>query len=219
MSIIAPSLLSANFLELAEDIKVLSSIDNLWIHLDIMDGHYVPNLTFGAPVLKGLKDITPHPLDAHLMVTNPTSYIEPLKNIGIYNFTFHWEAVTHQDRLIQELKKNFKSVGVSLNPATALSEVPLYILKEVDVVLIMSVNPGFGGQSFIPSSLEKIEQLALIRKDNKLDFKIQIDGGVSDTNASKLISAGADILVAGSFIFKNGKSTINKNIKKLRDAK
>ncbi len=217
MNTIAPSILSANFLELGADIKAISKADNIWIHLDIMDGHYVPNLTFGAPILKELNTVTTHPLDAHLMVTNPADYIDSLSKINLHNFTFHWETVTHQDSLIQELKKSFKSVGVSLNPATELEVIPLYILEKVDLILLMSVNPGFGGQSFIEATFEKLEKLQKIRTDHNLNFKIQIDGGVSDQNSKKLFKMGADILVAGSFVFKNSREEFVNNIEKLRE--
>lgn len=217
MSIIAPSILSSTFLELGADIKAFSDIENIWIHLDVMDGHYVPNLSFGAPVLKNLSSATQHPLDAHLMVTNPQDYIESFKSLNLHNFTFHWEAVTHQDSLVQNLKPHFKSVGISLNPATPISDIPLYILKEIDLILLMSVNPGFGGQSFIEATYDKLQELDLVRKKNKLDFKIQIDGGVTDKNSAKLLKLGADILVAGSFVFKNGRENFKHNINKLRD--
>jgi len=216
MTIIAPSLLSADFLNLETDIKRFDGIDNLWLHLDIMDGHFVPNLTFGAPVLKNISKVSSHKLDAHLMVTNPAEYIETYKSIGVHNFTFHWEAVTHHDRLIQVLKQNFKSVGISLNPSTTIEDIPQYILEKIDLVLIMTVNPGFGGQSFIKGCVDKITKLNTIRKNNKLSFQIQVDGGVTDANAKMLIEQGADNLVAGSYIFSEPNKDYKKRINLLR---
>ncbi len=201
MTIIAPSILSADFLNLQAEINRFDSSKNLWLHLDVMDGHFVPNLTFGHTVLKNLKNITKHKLDAHLMVKNPEDYIETFKSIGVYNFTFHWEAVTHHDRLISFAKENFESVGVSLNPSTPVNSIPAYILEKIDLILIMTVNPGYGGQSFIEGCVEKVCQLNKIRDEKNLNFQIQIDGGVSDKNAKMLIDSGADNLVAGSFIF------------------
>jgi ribulose-phosphate 3-epimerase len=199
--IISPSLLSADFLELKKDLERLNAIDDLWLHLDIMDGHFVPNLTFGAPVLQKVNTVSRHKLDAHFMVTDPDSFAEVFKDLGIHNFTFHWEAIVHHDRLIQKLKSLYPSVGVSLNPSTPVSAIPNYILGKVDLVLLMSVNPGFGGQKFIPEVIDKVIELDRIRHENKYKFQIQIDGGISDDNAGYLIQAGANNLVAGSYIF------------------
>lgn len=216
MTIISPSLLSADFLNLQDEIKKFDGLNDLWLHLDIMDGHFVPNLTFGGPVIKNLNAITNHKLDAHLMVKNPDEYVETLKVAQVYNFTFHWEAVTHHDRLIQVLKKNFKSVGVSLNPSTPINVIPSYLLKEIDLILIMTVNPGFGGQSFIEGCVDKVKDLAKYRKENNLNFQIQIDGGVKDTNAQMLIQAGADNLVAGSYVFGEPSQNYSKRVEALR---
>ena len=181
-----------------------------------MDGHYVPNLTFGAPVLKNIKKHTTHPLDAHLMVTNPADYVAPLKSIGVHNFTFHWETVTHHDSFISDLKQSFASVGVSINPATNINLIPEYIFEKIDLVLIMSVNPGFGGQSFIESSFEKIKYLNNLKTKNNLSFEIQVDGGVTDKNSPALIKAGATNLVAGSFVFGTQDKNYKSQIEKLR---
>ena len=216
MTTIAPSLLSADFLTLKEEVQRFEDGDNLWLHLDVMDGHFVPNLTFGATVLKGLQSITKHKLDAHLMVTNPEDYLGPFSNIGVHNFTFHWEAVTHHDRLIAEAKKVFPSVGLSLNPSTAVELIPLYILKKIDLILIMTVNPGFGGQSFIEGCIEKITYLQEIKKAHQLNFTIQVDGGVTDKNAKELIKAGATNLVAGSFIFSEPNNNYLVRVEALR---
>lgn len=214
MNIVSPSILSANFLELKSDLEKFNNEEDLWFHLDIMDGHYVPNLTFGKTILKDIHKITKHTLDAHLMVTNPEDYIDQLKDIGIHNFTFHWETVTHHHSLISEIKSNFRSVGISLNPGTSVSVIPDSILKMIDVILIMSVNPGFGGQKFIEGTFEKLKHFNKKRNELGLDFKIQVDGGVNDINAKDLRSNGADILVAGSFIFKS--DNYSESIKKLR---
>lgn len=201
MTIISPSILAADFLNLKDEISRLDSCENLWIHLDIMDGHFVPNLTFGAPVINKIKNITKHKLDAHLMVTNPEEHIEALKSCGLHNFTFHWEAVIHHDRFITHLKSHFPSVGISLNPSTEIKLIPEYIFEKVNLVLIMSVNPGFGGQSFIESSKDKIKYLQNLKTSKNLNFEIQVDGGVTDLNSKELIKCGATNLVAGSFIF------------------
>lgn len=214
--IISPSLLSADFLDLKSEINRLNKIDNLWLHLDVMDAHFVPNLTFGEPVLNKLKTVSNHKLDAHFMVTDPDFFAENFKNVGLHNFTFHWEAVTHHDRLIQKLKTLYPSVGISLNPSTPISVVPNYIWGKVDLVLLMSVNPGFGGQKFIPEVLDKIIELDKIRKMHNYPFQIQVDGGVSDQNAKSLIQAGANNLVAGSFIFSEPNKNYETRINQIR---
>lgn len=214
--IISPSLLSANFLELKAELERLNQIDDLWLHLDIMDAHFVPNLTFGAPVLKNLKNITKHKLDAHFMVTNPDFFAESFQSLGLHNFTFHWEAVTHHDRMIAKLKELYPSVGISLNPSTPLSAVPEYIWSKVDLVLLMSVNPGFGGQKFIPEIVDKVIALDEIRHKNDFKFNIQVDGGVTDQNAGYLIQAGANNLVAGSYIFSAPNHDYQSRINKIR---
>ena len=216
MTIIAPSILSADFLNFGTEIKRFDGIKDLWLHLDIMDGHFVPNLTFGHTVLKNLNKITNHKLDAHLMVTNPQDYIEAYKSIGVHNFTFHWEAVTHHDRLISEIKKNFQSVGIALNPSTPIEVIPEYILSQIDLILIMTVNPGFGGQSFISGCIDKIRKLAELKNKNNYTYQIQVDGGVKDSNAKELLNAGASNLVAGSYIFSEPNLDYNSRIETLR---
>lgn len=216
MVTIAPSLLSADFMDLKTDLERLNQIDNLWLHLDIMDGHYVPNLTFGETVLKNVKNVCKHKLDAHFMVTNPDDYVDSFKNLGIHNFTFHWEAVVHHDRFIQKVKEHYPSVGISLNPGTPLSVVPKYIWGKVDLVLLMSVNPGFGGQKFIPEIVDKVIELDKIRHENKFKFEIQVDGGVSDQNAGYLIQAGANNLVAGNYIFSEPNKDYLTRVNKIR---
>lgn len=214
--IISPSLLSVDFLELKVELERLNKVDNLWLHLDVMDSHFVPNLTFGEPVLNKVKTVSKHKLDAHFMVTNPDLFGDIFKNVGLYNFTFHWEAVTHHDRLIQKLKEIYPSVGISLNPSTPLSVVPKYIWGKVDLVLLMSVNPGFGGQKFIPEIVDKVAELNQIRQSNNFKFQIQVDGGVNDQNAQTLIQAGANNLVAGSYVFSEPNKDYAARINKIR---
>ncbi len=213
---ISPSLLSVDFLDLKTEIERLNIIDDLWLHLDVMDGHFVPNLTFGEPVLNKIKTISKHKLDAHFMVTNPEHYAESFKNVGLHNFTFHWEAVDHHDRMIQQLKEIYPSVGISLNPSTPISLIPKYIWSKIDLVLLMSVNPGFGGQKFIPEVIDKVIELDLIRHSNNLNFQIQVDGGINDQNAGYLIQAGASNLVAGSYIFSEPNKDYAQRINKIR---
>lgn len=214
--IISPSLLSVDFLELKSELEKLNQIDDLWLHLDIMDGHFVPNLTFGEPVLKKVKTVSKHKLDAHFMVTDPDVYADSFKDVGLHNFTFHWEAVVHHDRLIDKLKSIYPSVGISLNPSTPLSVVSKYLLGKVDLVLLMSVNPGFGGQKFIPEIVDKVIELDQIRHQNNFNFQIQVDGGITDQNAGYLIQAGANNLVAGSYIFSAPNKDYQSRINKIR---
>lgn len=214
--IIAPSILSCDFLNIQNEIEALADAKDLWIHLDVMDGHFVPNLTFGAPIVKNLHKVTKHKLDAHFMVTNPELHAESFKNLGIHNFTFHWEAVTHHDRFITYLKEHYPSVGISLNPSTPVEIVPTYLLSKIDLVLIMSVNPGFGGQSFIEGVVDKIKYLADYKRKYNLNFQIQVDGGVTDKNAKALAVAGATNLVVGSYIFSAGKEQYLNRIDSLR---
>lgn len=214
--IISPSLLSADFLNLKTDLERLNQIEDLWLHLDIMDGHFVPNLTFGEPVLNKVKTVSKHKLDAHFMVTNPDAYAEGFKNVGLHNFTFHWEAIVHHDRFISKLKEIYPSVGISLNPSTSLSVVPKYIWGKVDLVLLMSVNPGFGGQKFIPEIVDKVIELDQIRHANNFKFQIQVDGGITDQNAGYLIQAGANNLVAGSYIFSAPNNDYQSRVNKIR---
>jgi ribulose-phosphate 3-epimerase len=213
---ISPSLLSADFLDLKSEIERLNSVDDLWLHLDIMDSHYVPNLTFGEPVLNKLKTVCKHKLDAHFMVTDPDFFVDNFKDVGLHNFTFHWEAVTHHDRLIDKVKSVYPSVGVSLNPGTTVSTIPTYLLGKIDVILLMSVNPGFGGQKFIPEVVDKLIELDRIRHENNFKFQIQVDGGINDQNAGYLIQAGANNLVAGSYIFSAPNKNYIERINKIR---
>lgn len=216
MTTIAPSLLSCNFLELKNEIERLNQAKDIWLHLDIMDSHFVPNLTFGEVVIRNLKHVTEHKLDAHFMVTDPDFFIENFKDLGIHNFTFHWEALVHHDRFIQKAKEYYPSVGISLNPSTPVSAIPEYLFKKIDLILIMSVNPGFGGQKFIPEMIDKVKELAAIKKLLGLNFVIQVDGGITDQNAAELINAGANNLVAGSYVFSHPQKDYNNRIESLR---
>ncbi len=197
---IAPSILSANFLTLGNEIEMLNNSSADYIHLDVMDGVFVPNITFGQPIIKQISSIAKKPLDTHLMIVQPERYIDEFADAGSKIITVHYEACTHLHRIIQQIKKNNILAGVSVNPHT-----PVYLLEsiiyEVDLVLIMSVNPGFGGQSFISFSYEKIKQLADLRHKKSLQFLIELDGGVTIENAQLLYDAGVDILVAGNAVF------------------
>ena len=217
MITIAPSLLACNFLKLEEEILALNSIENLWLHLDIMDGHFVPNLTFGTPIIKQIAKISQVKLDAHFMVTNAEFYLEFWKDLPLHNFTFHYEACRNPLPFIANIKKHFPCAGMSIKPGTKVDDVELAIYKEIDLLLIMSVEPGFGGQSFIEDTYNKLAQISEIKKKYNLDFIVQVDGGVSDQNARKLYDYGANNLVAGSYVFKEGPSQYQSRIEKLRD--
>ncbi|OUR92916.1 ribulose-phosphate 3-epimerase [Halobacteriovorax marinus] len=217
MITISPSLLACDFLNIESELKAFEGFTDLWFHLDIMDSHFVPNLTFGHPIVNLISKKTSIPLDAHFMVTNPEFYIETFKDYNIHNFTFHYEACENPMELILEAKKIYPSVGLSIKPGTDVSVLTDEILKELDLVLIMSVEPGFGGQSFIESTYDKVEYLNNKKSELKKKFVIQIDGGVKDINSKQLISAGADNLVAGSYVFKDGPSTYKSKVESLRN--
>ena len=198
---LAPSILSADFSRLAEDVKAIEEGGAQLIHVDVMDGHFVPNISFGAPVMKCLLGKTALPFDVHLMIENPDQYIEDFVTPQTEYITVHQEACTHLHRTIQHIKQAGVKAGVSLNPATSLDTLD-YVLGDVDMVLLMSVNPGFGGQSFIPQIMEKTRELAEIKRAEGLDFKIEIDGGVKLDNVIEVVDAGVEIVVAGSAVFK-----------------
>lgn len=197
---IAPSILSADFSNLNEQIGLIEKGGADYIHLDVMDGHFVPNITFGAPVIKKLRGVTDIPFDVHLMIENPEEYIGDFVDAGADIITVHAESTVHLHRLIQQIKGYGVKAAVSLNPATPL-DVLEYVLEDIDMVLIMSVNPGFGGQSFIPQCKVKIKRLKKMITDRNLDVEIQVDGGVKLDNIKEIVDCGADILVAGSAIF------------------
>ena len=195
-----PSILSADFSKLGEDVSSIEKGGADLIHVDVMDGHFVPNISFGAAVMKSLNGKTELPYDVHLMIENPDKYLEDFVTDKTEYITVHQEACIHLHRTVQHIKGLGIKAGVSINPATSLTMIE-EILDDIDLVLIMSVNPGFGGQKFIPSALSKIERLAKIREERGLKFKIEVDGGVTLNNAAQIANVGADILVAGSAVF------------------
>ncbi len=200
---IAPSILSADFANLQRDIEMINRSQADWFHLDVMDGVFVPNISFGMPVVKAIHKHATKPLDVHLMIVDPDRYIKDFKNCGAEVLTVHFEACTHLHRTLQAIRAEGMKAGVAINPHTPVN-VLADILADVDLVLIMSVNPGFGGQSFIENTFTKLSQLKDMRAERQLSFLIEIDGGVNEINAGKLAHAGADVLVAGNAVFASG---------------
>ena len=211
MKIIAPSMLSCNFGKLKEEIEMVNQSEAGWFHLDIMDGVFVPNITFGTPILEVFKEYATKHLDAHLMIVNPENYIEKFASLGANTITVHYEACDNLQNTINQIKKLNVKAGVAINPDTDVS-VLYSLINEIDLICLMSVFPGFSGQKFIPDTFERLEKLKKIITDKNSQALIQIDGGVSIDNAKKLVSLGADILVAGSFVFKSedASTTIKK---------
>ncbi len=212
---ISPSILSADFSQLGNEIKRLEEGGADMIHVDVMDGHFVPNLTIGPPVIKTLRNYTKLPFDVHLMISPVHKYIKDYADAGANIITIHPEATNSLTESINLIKKLNKKVGISLNPDTKL-EVIKNVINKIDLVLIMSVYPGFGGQKFMPEVLEKIKNLKKIKEKENLNFDIEVDGGINFENNKTVIEAGADILVSGTTIFKENKGNIKKNIKILR---
>ncbi|MFM2145753.1 MAG: hypothetical protein RL732_589 [Bacteroidota bacterium] len=202
MPIVAPSLLSANFLDLNTDCRMLNESDADWYHLDVMDGHFVPNISFGPMLIEFFRKATQKVCDVHLMISEPEKYIETFRKSGADIITVHYEACHHLHRIIQQIRQSGAKAGVALNPHTPV-EVLRDILQEVDLVCLMSVNPGFGGQAFIPQTIAKTRTLRKMIQDDQLKTLIEIDGGVTLENAQPLVKAGADVLVAGNTVFKS----------------
>ncbi len=200
MKILAPSILSADLSQLSQQIRYAEMGGADWIHCDVMDGHFVPNLTFGPILVKAAHSVTKLPLDVHLMISNPDNFIDAFAEAGAHTITVHQEASLHLHRSISKIKELKIKAGVSINPATPLSSIR-EIIEEIDLLLIMSVNPGFGGQSFIKRSLKKIEDAAEMRNKLGLKFLIEVDGGINNKNIVDVSNAGCDVFVAGSSIF------------------
>lgn len=200
MALIAPSILSANFLKLSEDIQLINHSEADWFHLDVMDGRFVPNISFGLPIISAIKKEAKKILDVHLMIVEPEKYIEDFKKAGADNLTIHLEASIHLHRNLQHIKSLGMKAGVAINPHTPV-QLLFDVLQDIDVVCMMSVNPGFGGQKFIPHTLTKIKQLKNEIQHQKTNTMIEIDGGVTLENAQEIVQAGADILVAGNTVF------------------
>ena len=202
MAIIAPSLLSANFLQLENDCNMLNKSEAEWFHLDVMDGRFVPNISFGPMIIEFIRKTTKKVCDVHLMIEEPEKFAEAFKNAGADNLSVHVEACTHLHRNIQQIKSLGMKAGVAINPHTSLSSIE-NVLHDIDLVCMMSVNPGFGGQSFIEHTYQKIKDLRKMITEKGVQVMIEIDGGVSVDNASKIVMAGADVLVAGNAVFKS----------------
>ncbi|RLD15378.1 MAG: ribulose-phosphate 3-epimerase [Caldiserica bacterium] len=211
---IAPSILASSFVNLKKDIELLERSGADIVHLDIMDGHFVPNISFGFPIVKAVRDLTSLPLDAHLMIENPEKFIDRFIDSGVDMISVHIEGNYHINRILNTIKKNGVKAGIAINPGTPLSFLE-EVLSIVDFVLVMSVNPGFSGQKFIDSSIEKIRKLCKIRKKENFSFEIEVDGGLNFEIAKVLKEMGIDILVFGSFIFKD----IEKALEELRKIK
>ena len=211
---LAPSILSADFARLLEDVKKVEKAGCEYLHIDVMDGHFVPNITLGPGIVKSLRKDVNMVFDAHLMIENPDNYIKEFADAGCDIIVVHQEACTHLHRTIQNIKSHGIKAGVALNPATPIETIK-YVLQDVDMVLLMSVNPGFGGQSYIPVVTKKIKELRALIDEMGLDIDIEVDGGVKPSNISEVVNAGANVIVAGSAIFNAG--NIDEAVKSLRE--
>ncbi|MGB1410252.1 MAG: ribulose-phosphate 3-epimerase [Flavobacteriaceae bacterium] len=213
-TLLAPSVLAADFANLQRDVTMVNKSQADWFHIDIMDGVFVPNISFGMPVLKAIGTHAEKPLDVHLMIVDPDRYIKTFADLGAAVLTVHYEACTHLHRSLQAIKQHGMKAGVALNPHTPV-ELLQDVLGDLDLVCLMSVNPGFGGQKFIEQTYDKVRRLANMREQSQSDFLIEIDGGVTSDNAAALKEAGADVLVAGSFVFRSQDPT--QTIASLKD--
>lgn len=211
MNYLAPSILSADFAALGKDVQLVETAGAPFIHVDVMDGHFVPNITIGAPVAKALRKHIKGVMDVHLMIENPDQYLEDFKEAGADIVTVHYEATPHIHRTLQKIKSLGMKSGLALNPGTPTTVIEC-LLDQIDMVLIMSVNPGFGGQSFIPYTFEKIKQVKEIAKRNNRELLIQVDGGVGLHNVKEVVEAGANVVVAGSAVF--GAEDVTETVKK-----